>query len=194
MVAKKSKEAPEKKEPALDPILPLPHGTGIPYLREGEGKDILDTEGAHRVIELPYRAFWVLWEQAEALAKKNYPKYVGGPMDNVAQAALEATQACRQAFWRDKNVEAVSETEAVRVREMERKKSKQKGVTTTSVKGQEECAHKGFVKKIKTKSGEKLWKCEKCGLKWPRKTKENPKESSPKKKAKKGQRKSASSK
>lgn len=81
----------KRQPPRLDPIFPLPFGTGISPLRQGEGaahlrndQIIPGTEG------LSWRAFYVMWEQVEIRAAQNYPRYVGGPMDHAAQAWLEA--------------------------------------------------------------------------------------------------------
>lgn len=167
MAGKKStkKTKPEKVEPSLDPILPLPAGTGIPYLRDGEGSEILANSETIRTVEMTYRAFYVTWEIVEGLARKNYQRYIGGPMEGSALAALEAVQAFRSAFWR-REIPTLSESEAQRVREMER--NPKKTPERVNHLSTDECSHEGFVKKIKTKSGEKLWKCENCGLKWPR--------------------------
>lgn len=171
-MAKKSQDAPEKKTPELDPILPLPHNTGIPFLREGEGKDILDTKSPVRTVELSYRAFYVMWEQAEALAKRNYPKYVDGPMDNVAQAALEAVIAFRNVWW-CRDLAAVSEKEAVRVRELERKRPRRDAQVRKPTSGDPSAesgtrcnACEGAMKPKKSKkTGDRYLKCEKCGNK-----------------------------
>lgn len=172
MAGKKTKkEKPEKIEPSLDPLLPLPAGTGIPYLKNGEGAEILQDSDHIRTVEMTYRAFYVTWEQVEALAKKNYERYIGGPMEGSALAALEAVQAFRSAFWR-REIPTLSESEARAIREAEKSGKTKKGAQTSGADvnhlSTDQCSHDGFVKKVKTKSGEKLWKCENCGLKWPR--------------------------
>lgn len=91
---KKTKHTEPKRPPELDPILPFPAGTGIPYLREGEGKGILDND-TPVVVETTYRGAHILWEIAEGLAKRSYQQEIDGPFANHANAILEACYGLR---------------------------------------------------------------------------------------------------
>ena len=95
---KRTKDKPKKRPPKLDPVLPLPAGTEIPPVRPGEGKDILNSTAPLKIVELPYRAFYSVWELVERRAAEQYPKHVGGAFNNHAQAWLEAAAAFRSAF------------------------------------------------------------------------------------------------
>lgn len=90
---------PKKKSlpPELDPIFPIVAGFEIPPVRQGEGRQITKKRTETVVVEIPYRAFYFLWEYAEREGGRQYPKYVGGPLDHVAQTWLDAVWACRSA-------------------------------------------------------------------------------------------------
>lgn len=94
------KKTERKRPPELDPILPLPAGTGIPYLREGEGREILNDDRPV-VISMTRRAAYIMWEQAEALAKKHYQQKIDGPFANHANAVLEACYGFRNRRYED---------------------------------------------------------------------------------------------
>lgn len=94
-MAKKSKT--KKRPPELDPVLPLPAGTGVPEVRQGEGGDLLNQTDPVMFPELTQRAFRNLWEIVEAKARVDYPKYLNGPMHNVAMMRLEQVTAFRSA-------------------------------------------------------------------------------------------------
>lgn len=124
--------AGKKLPPRLDPVFPLPADSGIPVLKQGEGRMQLRETTPTRVVELPHRAFWMLWEIIESKALRDYPKYVDGPMDNAAQAYLEAVHAFRSAFA-GRPLPVMSEERAQKARMIlakhdveESKKSKQK--------------------------------------------------------------------
>lgn len=85
----------KKLPPKLDPVLPIQAGGEIPPIRPGEGADIMQmTSGV--ALDLPYRAFYTLWEIAEAKARVQYPKYVTW-MPHVAEMWAEAVLAFRNA-------------------------------------------------------------------------------------------------
>lgn len=157
-------------DPELDPIFPLPFGTGIIPIKQGEGKSIL--ENTHiKMVELPYRAFYILWEHAERIAARDYPKYVGGPLDNAAQAALEMVHAFRSASRGD-ILPILSEEAAQKIREKEAKRArKRKSVIATakSVPVSAKCPECGSerLKKIQ-KDGRKLFRCLDCRFRKPR--------------------------
>lgn len=83
-----------KRPPELDPILPLPAGSGIPYLRNGDGTEILN-DATPVVIETTYRGAYIMWEIAESLAKRHYQREIDGPFANHANAILEAVYGLR---------------------------------------------------------------------------------------------------
>jgi hypothetical protein len=91
------KTAEKKLPPRLDPVLPLPAGTGIPPIKQGQGSDILHATSPTKVVELPYNAFYMLWESIEARAARDYQKYIDGPLAHVAEAELAAVHAFRSA-------------------------------------------------------------------------------------------------
>jgi hypothetical protein len=99
MAKTKNKKKNKKAEPVelIDPVFPLPANTGPPPVRQGEGSIILHNDEATRVVELPYRAFWILWEHVEKRGAETYVRYNGGPLDHVAQAYLEGVVAFRNA-------------------------------------------------------------------------------------------------
>lgn len=111
------RRANKKIPPKLDSCLPLPEGTGLPPLKQDGGREHLEQTHPVKMVELSWRAFYVLWEQAEIRAQQNYPKYVGGPMDNVAQAWLEATHAFRSSF-RDQVLPIMPEEKAREARQL----------------------------------------------------------------------------
>lgn len=114
-------------ESSLDPILPLPAGTGIPPIKEGRGKDLFEND-LHVAAGMTYRAFYTLWEQAERLAAINYPRYVGKgkTWELVAQTALEAVVWCRQIGHPNIQIEAISEKKAQKIRRKEVEAAKAK--------------------------------------------------------------------
>jgi predicted RNA-binding Zn-ribbon protein involved in translation (DUF1610 family) len=195
-MAKKTKDKPELIEIELDPILPLPAGTEIPSVRQGEGKEILANNETHVAVELTYRAFYVMWEHAEAIAKAQYPKYVGGPLDNAAQTALEACKAFREA---NVGIEFpnLSEAEAQKIRARAAKRAAKEAAENAAKMAKARASKKGKgtsideaiidegvvdkdnacpscgsnvtkLKKKDSKSGSKLWKCPDCAHRWPR--------------------------
>jgi len=97
MTKKKDKEKKAKPIELIDPVFPLPANTGPPPVRQGEGSVILHNDENTRVVELPFRAFWILWEHVEKRGAEAYLRYKGGPLDHVAQAYLEGVVAFRNA-------------------------------------------------------------------------------------------------
>lgn len=196
---KKTKRA-AKEIIELDPILPLPAGTGIPPLKQGQGKEIL-TNTTVKVVELPYRAFYQLWEHAEAVAANQYQRYVGGPLDHAAQAALEAVRAFREVA-NDTQFPNLSEEEARKIRSRaERRAAKKQKVDAEKMaaaraakrKGQisengsaaskvmdkpTECPKCGpnrmILPKKSKETGKKIWRCCDCGHRWPRRSSSRP--------------------
>lgn len=161
--------------PKLDPILPLPAGTEIPPVRQGEGKEIMQNDKT-MIVSMPYRAFYLMWEQAERRARENYPKYVGGQLDHHARASLEAVHAFRSAA-RGEDLPILPEKKAQKARKIRAKmeaeaatakKSGDKKETKVPTKIENECTsvkkgvhclgpakHKGK-HRGKTKSGRKV--------------------------------------
>lgn len=92
-----AKPPKKKRPPRLDPILPLPADSGIPEVLPGQGAEILRQKEPTMFLELSYRAFYTLWEMAEAAAKRDYAKYVNGPLAHVAEMRLEQVTAFRSA-------------------------------------------------------------------------------------------------
>lgn len=175
---------------SLDPILPLPADTGIPPIKEGTGRDLFDND-VYVGAGMTYRAFYILWEQAERLAKQNYPKYVDGPMHHVAEAHLEAVKWCREVAHPNMGeLPVLSETEAQKVRAKELKASKKEGKSkkkaspstddTPTHDGPDsfdcpKCGPHRTILKKKFK-GKKVWKCADCGHRWPREAPTSPSE------------------
>lgn len=181
------KKISDSVTPALDPILPLPYGTQFPEVRQGDGKEIM-ANTSPMVVELPFRAFFMLWEMAERRAS-DYAKYVGGPLDPAAQTALEGIYACRNAFFMkttmsDEPLAILSETQAQAVRAQEIKKVKDDAKRMAKVRAakaaRSTCPKCGpgtlIVKKKKLKDDSKLWLCGKCGHRWPRVAAQKPSE------------------
>lgn len=164
----------------LDPILPLPAGTGIPEVKQGQGKEILENTSV-RIVELPYRAFYMLWEVAEKRAAENYARYVGGPMDHAAQAYLEAVLAFRNAARSAAGLDHLpffTEEQARKIRkkfekhqralaEQEKAARSRKGKTTPESPDPQdpvESAHEHeIVRKRSKKTGDRYWICSSCG-------------------------------
>lgn len=90
-------KAGKKRPPKMDPVLPFTADTGIRPVREGEGHDILTAASPTMIIELPYRAFYSLWEMVEARARNEWPKYKEGPLSHIADMRLEQVSAFRTA-------------------------------------------------------------------------------------------------
>lgn len=150
-------------EPKLDPVLPLPFGTGIPEIKQGDGKAIL-ADTSPKAIDLSYRAFYTLWEHAERRAAVEYPKYVGGPLDNVAQMWVEMVAAFRSAGT-GVDILPISERKAARIRAKELEEAKRKP-----------CKHENTTRK-RAKDGTRYLKCLKCGEKLPREGSTSPSKS-----------------
>lgn len=165
----------------LDPILPLPVRTGLPEVRQGDGKTILKNDGLSES-GMTNRAFFMAWEQVERRAAENYPKYVGGTLDYVAQAWLEAAIWFRRKAYPGIDIEPISETKAQKIRTQEAetaKKNKGKKVQASeaapeqvkseagkAVLGCPKCGE-GELIKIKV-NGVPHWKCFECEHRWPR--------------------------
>lgn len=212
-MAKSKKKTPKDKSKLptieLDPVLPLPAGTGIPPVKQGEGKEILANDSI-RVIELPYRAFYFLWEIAERRAAENYGKYVGTQLDDAAQAYLEAVYAFRNvdhqaSTMTSENLPIFTEAEAKKIRarlakiqkaEAEAAKAarKRKGTPDTpdSQEPVDEAAQADhqheIVRKKSKKTGDRYWMCSSCGERFssdPSEAPQRKKKNTPKKKTKK---------
>lgn len=168
----------------LDPILPLPAGTGIPPVtQQGYGKKLFKDQ--HFVAAgMTYRSFYVMWEQVELRAAQNYPRYVdSGPMSNVAEAWLEAVVWCRQIAHPNVQIEPMSEKKAKRIRakELQAVKDAKKQATAdrkNAKNGTEEkfdpetspcpkCGPNRLFKKVR-KDDLPFWKCCDCGHRIPR--------------------------
>lgn len=162
----------------LDPILPLPAGTGIPPVKHGQGAEIMASTQL-MMVELPYRAFYSLWDYAERIAVMNYPKYKGGPLDNAAQAALEAVHAFRSSA-RGEILPILSEEDAQKIRAKtakktaKAKKTKDKQLSLPLHEGgtPNDCPSCGPNRTVlkKKRDGKKIWKCADCGHRWPRRS------------------------
>lgn len=114
----KKSTAGKKRPPRLDPVFPLPASTGIPPVREGEGRDILLATTPTKVVELSYRAFYLLWEHVEKVGAERYARYKnGGPLEHVADAYLEAVHAFRNSAA-DRTLPVMSEKSAQRARKV----------------------------------------------------------------------------
>lgn len=124
-MAKKSKTKKKAVEPVvlIDPIYPLPPNTGIPPLKQGQGAEILRKVSPTRIIELPYRAFYTLWEIAESKAQTAYPHYKNGPLDHVSDMWLEVIAAMRSAEL-ETPIEVFSEKQERKLRRKQEKSLK----------------------------------------------------------------------
>lgn len=163
-MAKKTSSKKKTVEPSLDPILPLPAGTGMLPLKQGDGRDILESTQI-MMVELPYRAFFNLWEHAERRAAETYPRYVGGPLDRAAQASLEAVVAFRSAN-RGVLLEPISEAKAQKIRAAEIKQAKKLRHASDKPTKCPHCSST-TLKNVK-RDGKKLVKCLDCKKRWPR--------------------------
>lgn len=169
--------APKKKAPktveiesSLDPIFPLPAGTGIFPVKNGDGKDILSD--THIVmLELPFNAFYNLWGYVERIAAQEYPKRKNDPNDALrayAEGQLAAVHAFRSAF-RGEILPMLTEAEAEKIRKKEAKVKKRPVPDGEAADRCPNCGEGSLEwRKKKSKTGEKLWKCNRCGHKWPR--------------------------
>ena len=159
----------------VDPILPLPAGTEIPPVKQGDG-DVILSDTHLMIVELPYRAFYSLWEHAERRAAKDYPKYKDrrDGLENYASSLVEAVHAFRSSA-RGETLPILLEEHAQRLRDEaaeKAKKAKQKGARAEAVLEEAaskdrcpKCSGQGLKKK---RNGKKIWKCESCGHRWPR--------------------------
>lgn len=160
----------------LDPILPLPGGTGLPEVRQGEGKAILLNDELSES-GMTERAFFVVWEQVERRAAENYPKYVGGSMDHVAQAWLEAAVWFRRKAHPDLDFKVLSEAKVQKIRAKEsaakkiktaaKKQAPQNGKKAAASPACPQCGDTELIETT-SKKNEPIWKCFECGHKWPR--------------------------
>ena len=93
-----SSMAKKKRPPEFDPILPLAlvPGSELPEVKAGEGEDYLRRDTPTVTVELPYNAFFLMWEWAEARAASEYTRYLGF-LPHVSQARLATVVACRNA-------------------------------------------------------------------------------------------------
>lgn len=163
---KKTKTPAEPEIPLIDPILPLPFDSRPIPVRNGEGPGIL-ANTSDITLTITSRAFWILWEKAEEMAKRNYEKHSVGPFENHAKAILEACYGFRNAWHRQvrgstEDLVQFSEAEAQKLRNP-KKKAREQAVPT-----QAGCTHSSK-KPIKSKkTGKKQWKCLDCGEKWTR--------------------------
>lgn len=160
---------------SLDPIFPLPAGTGIPPVKEGTGRDLLQND-VMVTAGTTYRAFYLMWEQVERIAAVNYPKYVDGPMHHVAAAHLEAVKWCREVghplvgelpVLSEKEAQELRAQELLKEKKAAKKKSKVSPSTDDTPSECPKCGPHRTVLKKKFK-GEKVWKCADCGHRWPR--------------------------
>lgn len=167
---------------SLDPIFPLPAGTGIPPIKQGRGAELFEND-VYVEAGMTYRSFYVMWEQVERRAAENYPKYVGGPMGHVADTWLEAVVWCRNIAFPNVTIEAISERKAqkIRAREIEKaknaalaKRKKPASEGDTSDETPTECPKCGInrtiLKRKSRKTGKKIWKCADCEHTWPRRS------------------------
>lgn len=157
---KKKKTSPEQSVKLVDPILPLPYNPRPVVLRQDE-KILHQTSQV--TLEMPYAAFWMLWEQAERLAERNYQKYLDGPLNHVAQASLEAVYACRNAASMTP-LERFSEKQAQKLRAKSAPKIVKRGRPATPKCPK--CKSKDL-RKIK-KDDVKLFRCQSCKKRFPR--------------------------
>jgi hypothetical protein len=140
----KRRSSPQPKlPPELDPVFPLPAHTGQPEIYPGDGDSILDNTKMV-VVELPWRAFWMLWEHAEKRGARYYPQYVNRSdgMERAAAAYLEAVHACRSAY-RGEILPLMDEDKAKRARQvraqmLEEQKAKKKGAKPTAAASEDE--------------------------------------------------------
>lgn len=126
--------SPSSQElPELDPILPLPAHTEVPVVHQGDGDTILN-DTRMMVVELPYRAFYALWDYAERRAAKIYPQYINRTdgMEKGALAALEAVHAFRSSF-RGEVLPMMNEADA-RAARLERKRIEEEAAAKKSKK------------------------------------------------------------
>lgn len=175
---------------SLDPIFPLPAGTGIPPVKQGRGAELFEND-VMVAAGMTYRSFYVMWEQVERRAAENYPKYVGGPMGHVADTWLEAVVWCRNIAFPNAVIEPISERKAQKIRTKEaeaakalakRKKPVREGDTgsRSAAPGEPplECPKCGpnrtILKKKSRKTGKKIWKCADCEHTWPRRSPSGP--------------------
>jgi hypothetical protein len=155
-------------ESSLDPIFPLPAGTGFIPVREGEGRSIFSGT-KHVSAGMTYRAFFVLWEQAERLGRMNYQKYLATAPD-IAATYLEAVIWCRQIAYPDVRIEPLSEEEAAKIRAKEVKVKPEKGKKATEPKKLvcPECENADVMKS--RRAGIAGFKCRQCKHWWPAET------------------------
>lgn len=149
--------------PRLDPVLPLTAGSGINRdLREGEGAAILKNDNIVAGLGMTYRAFWHAWEMAEIRAAQNYPRYVGGPMDHIAQTFLELVVWFRQQAHPDKPIRVFSEEKAKKARAYWEKEDKR---LAAEAKAKKEKGKKGEAEEAAPeKPKKKRCKAEKKGV------------------------------
>lgn len=148
----------------LDPRLPLPAHTELPVVHQGDG-DIILNDTRMMVVEIPYRAFYMMWEYAERRAEKIYPQYINRTdgMEKAAFAMLEAVHAFRSSF-RGEVLPILDEQEARRLRllrtqmlEAQAKKSKSPGEPSKSVT--EPAVDEGSISETSEPSSKKKVRC-----------------------------------
>lgn len=170
---------------SLDPIFPLPADTGPPPIKEGEGRELFNRTD-HVANGMTYRAFYVLWEQAEHRAREHYARYKNGHLPHVAETWLEVIVHLRQIGHPNIRIEPISEKKAkkIRAKEAEELKKKQESAAKArAAKGKNpvregesgepsECpkcgTHRTILPIQHKKTGLKLWKCADCDHRWPR--------------------------
>lgn len=170
----------------------MPYGTGIPKVKQGDGKEIL-ANTKMMTLEIPYRAFYFLWEYAERIAEKDYRRYLDGPMANASLATLEAAYACRNAVFESatgSTLPLLSESDAQKIRAKEDKPKRTKVIKTdekdraagtggSDNRNPDTCPKCGSSEeplKKKGKDGRKLWKCFDCDHRWAREPSTEPSE------------------
>lgn len=179
-MAKKQASKKTEIESSLDPIFPLPAGTGIFPVKNGDGKGILSD--THIVmLELPFNAFYDLWDYVERRAAQEYPKRKGDPNDALrtyAEGQLASVHAFRSAF-RGETLPMFTEEEAAKIRKKEGKRAAKVAKVDARDEAVQlelgldpECpmCHSKLLGK-KKRDGKKIWRCLECGHRWPRKSK-----------------------
>lgn len=166
---------------SLDPILPLPFLSRIPEIRAGEGSELFQRTDGLTGLGIPYRAFYVVWEQCERRAAENYPRYVNSATPHVAQTWLEAVTWFRQMGHPDMEIIPISEKKAQKIRAKEAEAAKKKkakpsvkdenpaseGDTGNVPNACPKCGQHRTILKEK-KRGVKMYRCADCDHLWPR--------------------------